>query len=254
MIKVVLIGTGNVAKFLFDEFCTHPQLSIEQVIGRNVAALEYFKKKVSVGNNYTELRKADIYILAIKDEAIQRVSKDIGNHNGLMVHTSGSIAMEALPGNARRGVFYPLQTFSGIAPKNSTNIPLCLEAENEEDYALLEQLANYISSAVYRISSEKRRQLHIAAVFANNFSNHMYFIAAEICKEHGLSFELLKPLILETSEKILQQSPFNAQTGPARRNDLKTIEEHLSLLSGPEQQKVYATLTESIQQAYGKEL
>ena len=80
MIKVVLIGTGNVAKFLFDEFCTHPQLSIEQVIGRNVAALEYFKEKVSVGNNYTELKQADIYILAVKDEAIQRVSKDIGNH------------------------------------------------------------------------------------------------------------------------------------------------------------------------------
>jgi predicted short-subunit dehydrogenase-like oxidoreductase (DUF2520 family) len=254
MIKVVLIGTGNVAKFLFDEFSTHPQLSIEQVVGRNIAALDYFKERANVSSNYKELKRADIYILAVKDTAIEKVSKDAGIQEGLMVHTSGSIAMEALPENVRRGVFYPLQTFSGVAPGNRKNIPICLEAEKEVDYSLLEQLANYISTAVYRISSEKRRQLHLAAVFANNFSNHMYFMAAEICEEHGLPFELLKPLILETSEKILQQSPYTAQTGPARRNDLKTIEEHLSLLSRPEQQKAYSTLTESIQQAYGKKL
>jgi len=254
MVKVVLIGTGNVAKFLFDVFSEHPHLRLVQVVGRNVEALNYFKERTAVTYDYRDLEAADIYILAVKDEAIEAVSQELIIQDGLLVHTSGSIAMEALPENVRRGVFYPLQTFSGVAPKNSENIPLCTEAENEEDYTLLEYLAKCISNSVYRISSEKRKQLHLAAVFANNFTNHMYFLSSDICAEHEVPFELLKPLIRETYEKIMQQTPFDAQTGPARRNDLKTLQEHLFLLKEPGQKKVYTTLSESIQQSYGKKL
>lgn len=254
MVKVVLVGTGNVAKFLFDIFSTHPQLRLVQVVGRNVKALNYFKTGTDVSSNFGDLKAADIYILAVKDNAIQAVSKELVIQDGLLVHTSGSIAMEALPENVRRGVFYPLQTFSSIPPKNRENIPFCVEAENEADYSFLEDLAKCISNSVCRISSEKRRQLHLAAVFANNFTNHMYFLASDICTEHELPFELLKPLIRETYEKIMLQDPLDAQTGPARRNDLKTLQEHLLLLKESRHKKVYTTISESIQETYGKKL
>ncbi len=254
MIKVVLIGTGNVAKFLFEVISAHPQLSLVQVVGRNNEALKYFKEQTVVSNDFRNLKAADIYILAVKDKAIQTVSHDLMIQDGLLVHTSGSISMEALPKETRRGVFYPLQTFSGVPPKNSERIPFCVEAENEEDYTLLEDLAKCISNSVQRISSEKRRQLHLAAVFANNFTNHMYFLASDICTEHKLPFELLKPLICETYEKILHQTPLDAQTGPARRNDSKTLQEHLLLLKNSRHKNVYKAISESIQETYGKKL
>jgi predicted short-subunit dehydrogenase-like oxidoreductase (DUF2520 family) len=200
------------------------------------------------------MKAADMYILAVKDNAIQAVSKELVIQDGLLVHTSGSIAMEALPESVRRGVFYPLQTISGVPPKNLENIPFCIEAENEEDYTLLEDLAKCITNSVQRISSEKRRQLHLAAVFANNFTNHMYFLASDICNEHELPFELLKPLIRETYEKIMLQDPLDAQTGPARRNDLKTLQEHVLLLKKSRYKNVYTTISESIQKTYGKKL
>jgi len=254
MLKVILIGTGNVAKFLSGAFSARPQLKLIQVVGRNMEALDYFKEKTAVTSDYRELKKADIYILAVKDGAIQEVSQEVRIDGGLLVHTSGSMAMQAISGNTRRGVLYPLQTFSGVPLKNSENIPFCIEAENEEDYLQLEKLAKCISTSVHRITSEKRRQLHLAAVFANNFTNHMYFLASDICAQHKVPFELLKPLIYETYEKIMQQSPFDAQTGPARRNDLKTLQEHLILLKEANQKKVYTTLSESIQETYGKKL
>ncbi len=254
MLNIVLIGSGNVAKFLFDVFSVHPKIRLVQVVGRNKEALNYFKEKTAVGSDYSKLKKADIYILAVKDDAIQTVSKKINVHNSLLVHTSGSIAMNALSGTTRLGVFYPLQTFSGVPPENSDTIPFCIEAENEEDYVHLENLAKCISSSVYRISSEKRRQLHLAAVFANNFTNHMYFMASEICTEQKVPFDLLKPLMHETYQKIMNQSPFDAQTGPARRNDTRTLQEHLLLLKEANQKKVYTTLSESIQKTYGKKL
>lgn len=254
MVKVVLIGTGNVAKFLFTVFSNHPQLRLVQVVGRNVKALNYFKAQTAVTSELRELKAADIYIIAVKDEAIKAVSQELNIRDGLLVHTSGSIAMEALPKNVRRGVFYPLQTFSGVPPANSDNIPFCIEAENEVDYAQIEYLANCISNNVHRISSEKRRQLHLAAVFANNFTNHMYFLASDICAKHEVPFELLKPLICETYEKIMHQTPFDVQTGPARRNDLKTLQEHLLLLKESKQKKIYTTLSESIKETYGEKL
>lgn len=254
MVKVVIIGTGNVAKFLFEVISAHPQLILVQVVGRNIKALNYFKEQTDVRIDFRELKAADIYILAVKDEAIVAVSRELNIQDGLLVHTSGSIAIEALPEKVRRGVFYPLQTFSGVSPENSENIPFCVEAENEKDTTLLEYLASCISNNVHRISSEKRKQLHLAAVFANNFTNHMYFLASDICAEHEVPFELLKPLISETFEKIKHQTPFDAQTGPARRNDLKTLQEHLLLLKESRQKKVYTLLSESIQETYGKKL
>ena len=153
----------------------------------------------------------------------------------------------------RFGVFYPLQTFSKNKAVDFKNIPLCIEANNEADLQLLEQLAREVSEKVYRISSEQRKYLHVAAVFVSNFVNYLYTEGQVICERNQIPFEILHPLILETATKIIDLSPKEAQTGPAKRNDLAVINSHLELLN-EEQKKNYQILTGSIQKLHGKEL
>lgn len=254
MLKVILIGTGNISKFLFDVLNVHPSVNLVQVVGRNKQALEYFAKSTPVSRNFEKLMEADVYILAINDSAISEVAHQLDINKGMLVHTAGSVSMEALPAKLRRGVLYPLQSLSGSIPEKIREIPLCVEASSEEDYQLLEKLAYCISNRVEHINSEERRQLHLAAVFANNFSNHMFCLASEICKDHGVPFDLLRPLIRESCNKIMKLTPHEAQTGPARRGDQETIDEHLEMLKESRLQKIYSTLSESIQTTYGKEL
>ncbi|RUA12480.1 MAG: DUF2520 domain-containing protein, partial [Flavobacteriia bacterium] len=134
-------------------------------------------------------------------------------------------------------------------------IPVCLESEKNEDLLLLKDLAGSISDKVFELNSQQREKLHIAAVFANNFSNHMFKIAYDLCESNQINFEILKPLILETAEKIIKITPEKAQTGPAKREDIKTIQKHLSQLEGI-QKEIYTLVTKSITEtySYGKEL
>jgi len=169
------------------------------------------------------------------------------------VHTSGGSSIKALKTNGNKGVFYPLQTFSKEQNIDFKSIPICLETENKEDLILLKKLANIISNNVFMIDSEQRKYLHIAAVFTNNFVNHLYKMGFDICIENNISYEALYPLIQETAQKIMHTKPDNIQTGPALRNDKIIIEKHLNLLSG-EKNKIYQLLTESIQATYGKKL
>ncbi len=251
MLKIILIGTGNIAKFFFDVLSHQPDIKIVQVLGRNKEALGYFKGSVPVSSDFGSRMQADVYILAVSDEAIGEVGKQLNISDGLLVHTAGSIAMEVLPENIRRGVLYPLQTLSGILPDKMADIPMCIEASREEDYVLLRQLANCVSSRVERIDSAQRKQLHLAAVFANNFSNHLFYLSSLICEEHGVSFDLMRPLIRESCIKVMLQDPYEAQTGPARRGDKKTLEAHMNMLTSTDLKAIYSTLSESIQKTYG---
>ncbi len=254
MIRIVLLGTGNVAKHLFDAFSIQKDVKIDQVYGRNQKSLDFFKKEATVTTDIKKIKDADVYIIAISDDAIEKLSNELENKKGIVVHTSGSVPLTALSNKNRRGVFYPLQTFSLNKKVDFKMVPVCIEAENEGDYALLNQLASTISENVSGIDSEQRKSLHLAAVFVNNFPNHIYHITKEICDEKNVSFDLLKPLITETSEKLEELSPYDAQTGPARRNDLGTIQRHLDLLDNKAHKKIYSTLSKSIQKAYGKKL
>ncbi|MDH3322215.1 MAG: DUF2520 domain-containing protein, partial [Flavobacteriaceae bacterium] len=146
-------------------------------------------------------------------------------------------------------VFYPLQTFSVTKNINFKEVPIAIETEDEKDFELLEQFARSLSDMVYEINSEQREKLHIAAVFANNFSNQMFKIAKDICDEYAISFDLLKPIIKETVGKLETLNPKQAQTGPAKRNDRKVIEKHLSQLSG-EQKEIYALISASITRTF----
>jgi predicted short-subunit dehydrogenase-like oxidoreductase (DUF2520 family) len=197
---------------------------------------------------------ADIYLIAVSDDAIAEVSKKIKDKKGLIAHTSGSCELDVLVPNQRRGVFYPLQSFTKGKKVDFLEIPICLEAKHHDDFMLLQQLAHLISDKVFHISSEQRKTIHLAAVFVNNFTNHLYQIGSEICAEKKIPFELLQPLIQETAHKINTLNPHEAQTGPARRGDMTTINNHLGLLENKTYKEIYSLLSNSIQKDYEQEL
>ena len=254
MLDVVICGTGNLAVHLFKALKNGPEVKVVQVVGRNTRALEYFVGQAETVTDLDKLARADIYILAISDNAIEEYAGRLEAAGGLLVHTSGSMPISSLPENGRRGVFYPLQTFSKELEVDFRKIPICLEAEEEEDYGLLNILASAISDKVVRIDSQQRAVLHTAAVFVNNFTNHLYHIGHSLCDEKGVDFELLHELIRETASKVEHLSPLDAQTGPARRGDTITMEKQLNMLETETFSDVYKTISKSIEKTYGEKL
>ena len=246
MIRVAIIGGGNVATHLAKAFSKTKDVSLVQMYARNNQQIKHLKQLVNTTDNLDLLVTADVYIIAISDDAIAKVSAKIDKKKGFVVHTSGSASLNTLKNNGRKGVFYPLQSFSKDKEVDFNEIPFCLEAENKEDFKTLEKLAKSIGKNIYAINSEQRKSLHAAAVFVNNFTNHMYKMGSDICEEYQVPFEVLHPLIKETAQKITTLSPEESQTGPAKRNDQETIQNHLTLLT-KEQQKIYQLITKSIQ-------
>lgn len=247
MTKVSIIGSGNVARHLIHAFQSNSKIELVQMFARNKKSLTHLLDSNSVTSDYNQLQAADVYIIAVSDDAIAEVSSQLPFENQLVVHTSGTVPLTTLESKNRRGVFYPLQTFSKDKAVNFKTIPICLEAENEKDLQTLNQIASTISDAVYQINSEQRKALHVAAVFVNNFVNHLYQMGNEICDNNNVPFEILKPLIQETANKIVSLSPKEAQTGPAKRNDRTTIEAHQQFLTDENQSTIYTLLTQSIQ-------
>lgn len=247
MLKVTVIGSGNVAQHLIKVFLQTKEVSLVQAFARQPKSLLHLLPKEKITKDYNALHEADVYIISVTDNVINEVSSLLPFKNKLVVHTSGTSSIDVLDGKNRKGVFYPLQTFSKSKEVDFSSIPLCLEAENEEDYKTLELLAKAISNKVYNISSEQRKSLHVAAVFVSNFVNHMYVIGSEICETNNVPFEVLQPLIQEVANKITALSPKEAQTGPALRNDTKTIEKHIEFLKDSNYQDIYKLLTQSIQ-------
>ena len=190
--------------------------------------------------------------MAVKDEAISEISSQLPFENRLVVHTSGSVGIYDLDKKLHRGVFYPLQTFSKEAELDVTKIPICIETLRKEDYHLLKGLGRAMGCKTHRVNTDQRKALHLAAIYVNNFTNQLYRIAHEITESQGVEFDILKPLILETALKVQELSPYRAQTGPAKRNDKKTIKKHLKLLQNEHHKSIYKLLTSSIQNTHGR--
>jgi len=249
--NVVLIGAGNLATQLALALAENG-IQVKQVYSRKIESARELASKVNAGftNDLSQLvPEADLYIIAVKDSAIQEVLENLQlDENRLIVHTAGSIPMSVLEGfTTNYGVFYPLQTFSKSRKVNFYDIPICIEANHPANILKLEEFGNKLSKSVNQINSGERKTLHLAAVFTNNFVNHFYSIGAEILHEKKLDFDLLKPLIRETAEKVQTLYPFEAQTGPAKRNDTAIINTQLKMLQNkPELQKIYSFVTESI--------
>jgi predicted short-subunit dehydrogenase-like oxidoreductase (DUF2520 family) len=246
MIQIVIIGSGNVAQHLINAFAKSDTVQVKQVFARNKESIAHLLDPNQITTNINTLAEADLYIIAISDNAIADVSAQINFQNKLVVHTSGSLSIDDLSDNNRKGVFYPLQTFSKNTAVNFAAIPICIEAQNNDDHQLLETVAKSISDKTFNINSQQRKALHISAVFVCNFVNHLYQIGHTICQESNINFDILKPLITETAHKIMSLSPSDAQTGPAKRNDTQTINTHLNFLSDENQKEIYKLLTKSI--------
>ena len=251
MIRIVILGTGNVAKHLFDAFSRTKTVKVVQVVGRNQERLKNFSDTTA---DFSDIANADAYIISVSDSAISSVAQSLIKKKGLILHTSGSVSLEGLSPNKNTGVFYPLQTFSIDRDVHFESVPICIETSSEQYLNFLEDLGKSISEKVYKIDSAQRRVLHLAAVFANNFTNHMYHMANEICEEHKLPFDILKPLIQETAQKVQSNPPDTMQTGPARRNDSETIQKHLMQLRNEKQREIYTLLSQSIKEIYGEKL
>jgi predicted short-subunit dehydrogenase-like oxidoreductase (DUF2520 family) len=248
--EIVLLGSGNIATHLGKAFKMAGQ-DIVQVWSRSIEKATELADSVG-GNAVLDLSEitssADLYILAINDDAIRTIAEQLNIGRGLIVHTSGSTGLEILDGIAERtGVFYPVQTFSKTKAVDLRQVPIAIEGNSPDITDFLHSLASRLSENVFEMDSLQRRTLHAAAVFACNFTNHMYVLANELLKDQSLSFDLLRPLIAETALKIQSADPATVQTGPAVRNDQSTMDKHLELLSSkPSMMELYEMLSQSI--------
>lgn len=249
-LKITLVGAGNVAWHLGHALVKNG-MEIHQVISRTLTSARLLARELDAvaSDNFSRLAQGtDFCIVCVSDDAIPQVLKALDPGDCIVTHTSGSTAMSVMSDNARRyGVLYPLQTFTRGKPVEFEKVPLLVEGNSPEVRDMISYLAGTITRRVIHADSNQRLYLHLAAVFASNFSNHMYALAEKLSLEHGLSFELLKPLIEETTAKATGVSPVKAQTGPAVRRNSVVIEKHLSLLKEhPDWQLLYRLISESI--------
>ncbi len=231
-IKVSIIGSGNVATNIAAALFAEG-VEIAQVYSRNYDNALLLAKQVNARaiQQISSLENTgDLYILAVTDNVLQDIIEQFPAVNGLVVHTSGSVSMSVLKKFKRYGVLYPLQTFSKKRKAAFLNIPLLIEASSASEESFLKDVAGHLSSKVYSADSERRLNVHLAAVFACNFANHMYVVAEKILADSGINFDFMHPLILETASKATAMSPRDAQTGPAFRGENAILEKHLSLL------------------------
>ncbi|WP_295982201.1 DUF2520 domain-containing protein [uncultured Algibacter sp.] len=252
MISVVILGAGNVATHLFKGFSKTSEVSVVQWYNRSLSAIQSYESIVDITNDLNTLKDADVYILAVSDDVICELSSKLPFKNKLVVHTSGSVSVYDIDKKHKRGVLYPLQSFSKNAEMDFANVPICIETIDKACFPILKELSLSLGSPIKRINSDQRRVLHLAAVFVNNFTNQLYRIGHEITESEGAEFDLLKPLILETAKKVQEMSPFKAQTGPAKRNDKKTIKKHLKTLESQHHKDIYELLTKSIIHTHGR--
>lgn len=243
-LQVVFIGAGNVATHLSAEF-TNAGANIIQTVRKTAEAPKKKFSKTSISDFKKIKKDADVYVICVPDDAIAAVVKAMPDVKGTVVHTSGSVPMSALKKFKAHGVFYPLQSFSKEMKVTVNAYAICIEASSKQVAEDLMECAGGISKNAYLLNSKQREIVHLAAVFANNFSNHMFVIAKDILDEEQLPFEILKPLILETAFKIVDVDPKDAQTGPAVRGDKKTITRHETMLKSSTA-KLYRKLSKDI--------
>ena len=251
--SIALLGTGNYAWHL-QRLLQNAGVPIHWHYGRNPHAFHDFPATADVQVNRLEaLEHANVCFLAISDRSLPAVSKLLAKDGRLLIHVSGGKSIESLKGS-RRGVFYLPQTLTKGRDIDLTTLTFCLEADREEDLIWMEELAAKMQMSSLRMNSEARKHLHLAAVFANNFTNHMYAVGTEWLESKGLPPHLLHPLIRETADKAIEMGPTKAQTGPAVRGDIPTIKKHQRMLKDIGLKRLYRQITRHIFERRGKEL
>lgn len=251
MKNIILIGSGNVA--------THLGLSlfnqgynIKQIWSKELKNAKLLAKKLNstATNNLNNIEEADLYIVSVKDNMLEMTIKQLKVKN--IVHTSGTIGLEIFNSKIKNyGVFYPLQTFNKKVILDINTTPICVEASNNKFKKNLLKIGKEVSKKVIEINTEKRKKLHLAAVFACNFTNHMFTIAEKILSENNIDFKLLLPIIKQTVNKLDRNKPREVQTGPAQRKETKIINSHINQLSDEKIKELYELISKSIMKYNG---
>ncbi len=255
--RIVLVGAGNLATNLGHALMQSGH-TVAQVYSRTEESATALADRLHCAATTAIdgiFADADLYIVSIKDSALAEIAVTLTavNPDALWVHTAGSMPMDTLPCR-RRGVFYPMQTFSKQTIVEFRNIPIFLESSDADDMPLLRVLAENTSDSVYELDSDTRKHLHLAAVFCCNFANHCCTIAADVLSDKKIPFEVMLPLIDRTVEKLHTLTPLEAQTGPAVRYDTNVIDRHLHLLDArPDLQRIYEMMSKSIHVYEGRE-
>ena len=254
--NVVLIGAGHMAYHLGNAL-KRSNNKLLKVINRSTKGGERlaFELGCSFSTDFSDIPKeTDVVIIAVKDDAVKLVAEQISCTGIIVTHTSGSVPMSALENSSDKiGVFYPLQTMHRDVEVDMNEVPFCIEANSKWNEGVLLELARSLSENVQVLTSEQRKISHIAAVFVCNFTNHFYALSEEILEQNGMSLDILKPLIKKTASNILTDHPKALQTGPAKRNDSKVMQEHLDMLENlsPELKKLYEDVSVSIIKMHG---
>ena len=254
--NISIIGSGNVATHLAKALTINGH-NVDCVYSRTAVNAERLASTVGARptNKISDITTtSDIYIICISDDAIAKVSSQLSENHGIVIHTSGATPIDALSTHTHRGVLYPCQTFTREMQMQFYDIPFLIEASDEPTYQNIEKLARSLSSArIVRTDSVGRAHLHVAAVLASNFSNHMLTLAAQYMESHNLPFDLMQSLMQLTMRKAFTIGPRDAQTGPARRGDTATINRHLQLIGDDKHLKnIYNMLTNSIISMYNQ--
>jgi len=246
MIRIGLIGTGNVAIALAREIRNHEPLTLVKIIGRDHNKLPNDLIGVPFSDQFNALPTCDIVLIAVSDYAIQEVSNQLPLTDAIVAHTSGASSIELLNKHKHRGVVYPLHTFSKQQQVTWSEIPILWEGNNIQVNEKLECLSQLMSPLGVQSDEKQRLNIHLAAVVVNNFTNHLYSEAHRFCKSKNISFNLLVPLIEETTRKIKQQDPRESQTGPASRGDIQTIQRHKNISMTEELDDIYSLFTSQL--------
>ena len=246
--KIVIIGAGNVAFHLIKSI-TNSGHQLVQIYNRTIENIKESTKKIplsdSIGGIYPN---ADIYIICVKDNAIEEIANQLKMNNKLVLHTSGNRTMDILQNSSSNyGIFYPIQSFTKEIPLNFKKVPIIIEANNAEALEMLKSFSESISERVIEMNLEKRQKLNIAGVFVNNFTNHLYHLMDEYLDKESIDFSILHPIIQNTVDKIKIKNPRACQTGPAIRNDQETIENQKKILEKEiDLLKIYNEFTQGI--------
>ena len=248
--RITLIGSGNVATHLGAALrnAAHHIVQVYSRHAQNAALLAYHVRAEPISDLSQISAETDLFIISINDDAIGAMAEQLAVHRKLMVHTSGATPLtHLLAFTDLAGVFYPLQTFSKSKEVDFRSVPLCIEGADEQIVKDLRELAQTISNNVALVSSEQRKVLHLSAVFSCNFPNYLYYTAQQLLAQHQLDFNLLRPLIAETAQKVQERFPADVQTGPAIRHDEKTMLSHMAMLQPDEDlRRLYGLLSQAI--------
>lgn len=253
MSKITLIGSGNVATHL--AIALHKKgYAIQNIFSRKYYRAKVLAEKVDAvaTSSYKKIKDdSDIYIIAVSDDAIKSVVAQLKQFlpaSSFVVHTSGVKSSQVIAKHFPRfGICYPLQSLSKDKSVDFAQLPFCLFSDQKKDLKFLFKMTSQLGAPAFEVNDEERAKLHVAAVFANNFTNLMYTIAYDIAENENINFNILKPLILETAQKVQHHRPFDMQTGPAVRKDSATLQKHVTILQKyPRYKDIYNILTQEL--------